>query len=135
MIYDLNYTKEGRYKMYNNMVEYYDARKSLQDIYRHDTNMDGDINGEVFNAMNRFKYIDKIESAIQDLKVNVVLKENTSEKQRGKVQEYITGVVSDFIKNNAKNINGDDNMKKYIKENSDHLFDYKEVGNAIEIDL
>lgn len=121
--------------MYNNMVQYYDARKSLQDIYRHDTNMNGDINGEIFNAMNRFRCIDKVNSSIQDLKLNIVLKENTSKKQREKVQEYVTGVISEFIRSNVNNASNEDNMRNYIKENSDHLFDYKEVGNAIEIDL
>ena len=122
--------------MYNNMVQYYDARQASEAIYRDDTHMSGDINGGIFDAMNRFKYIDKIESKIQDLKLNIVLKEGTSEKQKQKVKQYISDTVGQFISENIDNINSDDKeLKDYIRNNSDHLFDYKEVGNAVEISL
>ena len=112
---------------------YYDYRKEIQELYKHDTYY-GDLAGEVLKYRDEHKFIESISIDMSIPKIEI---EYSDKKQMNKIIQDIRDIITGYIISAAPQLNLDKETLKGLNEfvSTYSLFETYYIGNTITFNL
>ena len=87
-----------------NMKRYYEQRKKVRKLYKHDTSYSGDLCGSLLEIRDKRKYVEIVSVDLQKFNIGIEFTPGTEEDKKEKVVNKVNKCLKSFIENNINEI-------------------------------